>query len=71
MSTSIQGKRLPYSFDGELPLTYFSAFWGQSFVTELTRISTQSAEKFQSKRASLAGAYHEQVNGVGATEGTS
>ncbi|KNG84267.1 alpha,alpha-trehalose-phosphate synthase 1 [Aspergillus nomiae NRRL 13137] len=49
---------------------YTSAFWGQSFVTELTRISTQSAEKFQSKRASLAGAYHEQVNGV-ESEGSS
>lgn len=26
-----------------------SAFWGQSFVTELTRISAASAEKFQAK----------------------
>jgi trehalose 6-phosphate synthase len=28
----------------------YSAFWGQSFVTELTRISAHSAEKFQSKK---------------------
>lgn len=27
-----------------------SAFWGQSFVTELNRISAHSAEKFQSKK---------------------
>ncbi|KAJ5503941.1 hypothetical protein N7463_006815 [Penicillium fimorum] len=29
---------------------YTSAFWGQSFVTELTRISAHSADKFQSKK---------------------
>jgi trehalose 6-phosphate synthase len=32
-----------------------SAFWGQSFVTELTRISAHSAEKFHSKKASVVG----------------
>ncbi|KAJ5597394.1 Alpha-alpha-trehalose-phosphate synthase [Penicillium hordei] len=33
---------------------YTSAFWGQSFVTELTRISARSAEKFQSKKLAEA-----------------
>lgn len=37
-------------------LIKYSAFWGQSFVTELTRISTHSAEKFQSKMAMAASA---------------
>lgn len=35
----------------------YSAFWGQSFVSELTRISTHSAEKFQSKMAMAASAH--------------
>lgn len=30
-----------------------SAFWGQSFVTELNRISAHSAAKFQSRNAKL------------------
>ncbi|RAK89492.1 alpha,alpha-trehalose-phosphate synthase 1 [Aspergillus costaricaensis CBS 115574] len=33
---------------------YTSAFWGQSFVTELTRISEHSAEKFHAKKASFS-----------------
>ncbi|KAF4214158.1 hypothetical protein CNMCM8980_003744 [Aspergillus fumigatiaffinis] len=32
---------------------YTSAFWGQSFVTELNRISAHSAGKFQSRKAKL------------------
>ncbi|KAF7115793.1 hypothetical protein CNMCM5793_003433 [Aspergillus hiratsukae] len=32
---------------------YTSAFWGQSFVTELNRISAHSAAKFQSRKAKL------------------
>lgn len=31
----------------------YSAFWGQSFVTELTRISSHSADKFQSKKLAI------------------
>lgn len=31
-----------------------SAFWGQSFVTELTRISSHSADKFQAKKIAVA-----------------
>lgn len=34
-----------------------SAFWGQSFVAELTRISAHSAEKFQSKMAMAVSAH--------------
>lgn len=37
-------------------LTPFSAFWGQSFVTELKRISAQTAEKFPTKETPLNGA---------------
>lgn len=33
---------------------YTSAFWGQSFVTELTRISAHSADKFQATKLALA-----------------
>ncbi|KAJ5138353.1 uncharacterized protein N7515_003201 [Penicillium bovifimosum] len=32
---------------------YTSAFWGQSFVTELTRISAHAADKFQSKKLTV------------------
>lgn len=38
----------------ELRLTCYSAFWGQSFVTELTRISAHSADKFQAKKLAVA-----------------
>lgn len=38
----------------ELELTRYSAFWGQSFVTELTRISAHSADKFQAKKITVA-----------------
>lgn len=31
-----------------------SAFWGQSFVTELTRISAASAEKFHTKSSLIS-----------------
>jgi trehalose 6-phosphate synthase len=31
-----------------------SAFWGQSFVAELTRISAQGEKKLKARRASLA-----------------
>ncbi|KAJ6189752.1 hypothetical protein N7519_004660 [Penicillium mononematosum] len=33
---------------------YTSAFWGQSFVTELTRISAHSVDKFQAKKLAEA-----------------
>ena len=33
---------------------YTSAFWGQSFVTELNRISSHSADKFQSTKLAIA-----------------
>lgn len=32
---------------------YTSAFWGQSFVTELTRISANSADKFQAAKLAI------------------
>lgn len=48
---------IPITLPGPSLLLYFisnwpfsSAFWGQSFVTELTRISAHSADKFQSKK---------------------
>lgn len=31
-----------------------SAFWGQSFVTELTRIAAHSADKFQAKKLAVS-----------------
>lgn len=35
-------------------MAIYSAFWGQSFVTELTRISAHSAEKFQAKKVAIS-----------------
>lgn len=54
MSINIQGSiisEMARSFDTDL---ISSAFWGQSFVTELTRISEHSAEKFHAKKASFS-----------------
>lgn len=46
-------------------LTHHSAFWGHSFVTELTRISAHSEQKFH-KKAALAASSHvgEHLNGM-------
>ncbi|KAF4203901.1 hypothetical protein CNMCM8927_008048 [Aspergillus lentulus] len=49
---------------------YTSAFWGQSFVTELNRISAHSAGKFQSRKAKLPESADAQkpMNGSGESE---
>lgn len=45
---------LPTITKGRCQLISSSAFWGQSFVSELSRISAQSADKFQSKKMAIA-----------------
>ncbi|KAH1485366.1 hypothetical protein KXX26_007133 [Aspergillus fumigatus] len=49
---------------------YTSAFWGQSFVTELNRISAHSAGKFQSRKAKLpeSADAEKPMNGSGESE---
>ena len=47
--------------------SFCSAFWGQSFVGELTRISAQAEKKTKVRRESLV-KYESQSNGVDGTD---
>ena len=66
MYPSIQGKlpnRPPMAQDTGLTLAY-SAFWGHSFVTELTRISSHSEKKVHKKALDASSRVGEHLNGT-------
>ena len=53
MSQSIRGESRVHRLNLS-KLRYDSAFWGQSFVAELTRISAHGEKKLKLRRASMA-----------------